>query len=63
MESSSYQVNHQFDFWLSDVRRYVINKTGIDIDDLPDQPYRDWFDEGLEFDMAGELVIERELAT
>jgi hypothetical protein len=33
--------------WLNKVNRKVIALTGITIHDLSDQPFREWFDEGM----------------
>jgi hypothetical protein len=44
--------------WLNKVNRKVIALTGITIHDLSDQPFREWFDEGMDADEAAELTLE-----
>lgn len=37
-----------FNGWLKAVDRLVIPWIGLGIDDLPDLPYRDWYDDGID---------------
>ena len=39
--------NSQFDIWKERIDNYVYNKIGHHLDDLPDQSYRQWFDQGF----------------
>ncbi len=39
--------NSQFSVWKQRIDNYVYNKIGHHLDDLPDQPYRLWFEEGF----------------
>jgi hypothetical protein len=36
-----------FDDWMKDVDRYVGYLLGLSYLDLPDAPFRDWYDDGL----------------
>lgn len=36
-----------FEQWLKDVNESVRKRTGLDLFDLPDCPYRDWFEDGM----------------
>lgn len=38
---------HAFESWLDKVNGHVQAKVGLSYDDLPDQPYRNWFDSGV----------------
>ena len=39
--------NSQFKIWKERINNYVYNKISHHLDDLPDQPYRLWFEEGF----------------
>ena len=39
--------NSQFKVWKQRIDNYVYNTIGHHLDDLPDQSYRQWFDEGI----------------
>lgn len=36
-----------FEGWCQQVDRYVVGLAGLSKDDLPDCPYRDWYDDGV----------------
>ena len=38
--------NNHFQVWKNRIDNYVYNKIGWNLDDLPDQPYRQWFEDG-----------------
>lgn len=42
--------------WLKRVNTHVEQAAGFGIFDLPDMPYRDWFDDGLEPDQTVEAI-------
>ena len=42
---TSFTENH-FQTWKNRINTYVYQKIGWNLDDLPDQPYRLWFDDG-----------------
>jgi len=37
----------EFEEWMRELDNTLDRNIGIVSDDLPDQPYRDWFEEGL----------------
>lgn len=48
----------EFELWLAKVDAAVSAELGLSIDDLPDAPYRDLFDEGLTPEQAAQEVVE-----
>lgn len=44
--------------WLLEVSEIVAREAGVGIDDLEDQPYRDWYEDGLTPVEAAEEVLE-----
>jgi hypothetical protein len=36
-----------FDRWMHTIDEYLLMKVGVARDDLPDAPYRDWYDDGI----------------
>ena len=36
-----------FDAWMALVNQRLIAKCGMSSEDLPDAPYRDWFEDGM----------------
>ena len=50
-----------FDDWLEEVDRLIQEKVGVSLYDLPDQRYRDWFEDGFDPVMAMEYVLDNEL--
>jgi hypothetical protein len=41
-----------YKFWEEQVNQYMIKLHGVGIDDIPDMPYRDWWDDGWTIDDA-----------
>lgn len=39
--------NNHFNIWKKRINNYVYNEIGYNLDDLPDESYRKWFDEGI----------------
>ena len=48
----------EFNIWLVDVSDCVEEQSGLDIRDLPDCLYRDWFDEGMKPEDAARKALE-----
>lgn len=46
-----------FDSWLGAVDRIVNERTGVSVHDLPDMPFRDWFDDGVSAKQAAARAI------
>ena len=36
-----------FNSWMKSINTILLNKTGFEISDLPDEPFRDFYDDGL----------------
>jgi hypothetical protein len=36
-----------FNSWMKSINTILFNKTGFEISDLPDEPFRDFYDDGL----------------
>jgi len=49
-----------FDLWFRDVDRWLLLRFGFGADDLPDQPWRDWYDDGLSPADAARCALEEE---
>jgi hypothetical protein len=47
-----------FKKWMAEVDVAVATRAFVSAYDLPDQPYRDWFEEGLSPDEAAALALE-----
>ena len=47
-----------FEQWMARVNRLVTGRYGVGTSDLEDQPYRDWFDDGLTPAEAASYVAE-----
>jgi hypothetical protein len=47
-----------FKKWMTEVDIAVAGRAFVSAHDLPDQPYRDWFEEGLSPDEAAALALE-----
>ena len=53
------KIEMEFDIWMQDVNDCVMEQSGLDIRDLPDtNPYRVWFDEGMESEDAARKALE-----
>ena len=48
-----------YDEWIKEVDRHIQKKTMMSYRDLPDQPYRRWFDSGMSAKEAADMAIER----
>ena len=46
-----------FEDWMKDVGDAVLEMSGPYVDDLPDRPYREWYDEGLPPDEAAMAAL------
>jgi len=46
-----------FDAWRYGVDQRINALTGLSADDLPDCPYRDWYDEGIGVTVAARRAI------
>ena len=44
--------------WLDEVENIVEEETGYDLLSIPDQTYRDFFDDNISSETAAEIVIE-----
>lgn len=47
-----------FEQWYKRVDRAVLQRAGLWVDDLPDCPFRDWFDDGFTPDEAAEMALK-----
>lgn len=47
----------RFEDWMNKVEDLVVASCGISTADLPDQPYRDWFDDKVSIRRAAKRVI------
>ena len=52
--------DHNFKEWMGIVDRKIQGLTGMSVDDLPDQCYRDWFDSGMTASEAAREIMENE---
>jgi hypothetical protein len=41
------RIDMTFEAWMKEINGHVIRKTGVSVDDLPDCPFRDWYDDGV----------------
>ena len=49
-----------FAAWMAAVDRFIWQVAGVSVHDLPDRCYRDWYDDKLNPQEAGEIVLEDE---
>ena len=47
-----------FDLWIQNVDSLIVGTVGIGIDDLPDAPYRAWFDQQMRPSDAAMAALE-----
>lgn len=47
-----------FNQWMSKVNRHVTNTAGLGVADLSDQPFYDWWEEGVTPSEAAEMTLE-----
>jgi hypothetical protein len=50
----------EFDVWMKKVDKAVIARSGVSIHDLADQPFADWFEDGISPSQAAKLSLESE---
>jgi hypothetical protein len=50
-----------FEEWQATIDRYVGRVIGLSIHDLPDQPYRDWYDGEVTAKEAAREIVESAL--
>lgn len=48
-----------FNKWLATVNAVLFSEIRLQIPDLPDEPFRDYYDDGLEPKEVVEIMIER----
>jgi hypothetical protein len=58
LSSSQRQDLEDFCDWLDEVDSIVKDETGFDLSSLPDQNYRDWFDDGSSAESAADSFID-----
>lgn len=46
-----------FEEWFGDVNAAVIRRIGLSVHDLPDCPFRDWFEDGFSAKSAASAAI------
>ena len=51
--------NPTFEQWMARVDRVILTSIGISIHDLPDCPFRDWYDDRLRPVRAAARALER----
>ena len=49
-----------FQQWFSSVNDFVSAQLGVDVRDLPDRPYHDWYDDGISPREAARMVVDEE---
>jgi hypothetical protein len=49
---------NNFREWLDELNALVESELVLGIDDLPDMPYRDWFEEGLSADEVFDMMLD-----
>lgn len=47
-----------FEQWMEAVDQHVLNTVGLGYQDLPDCPYRDWYDDGVSAKRAASRAIK-----
>jgi hypothetical protein len=47
-----------FDSWFAKVDANVSATVGLSVSDLPDCPFRDWFEDGISPSEAAEMTLE-----
>jgi hypothetical protein len=53
-------VKPQFDSWMAAVDRHLMQRVGMTHDDMGDQCYSDWHNDGITPLQAARLVLENE---
>jgi len=52
------KIKMEFNTWMQDVSDCVEEQSGLDVKDLPDCLYHDWFDDGTEPEEAARKALE-----
>lgn len=52
--------DYEYVSWMRQLDTECVKNFGIGIDNLPDQPYYDWYDDGFDVQEAIEEIAERE---
>ena len=47
-----------FEMWLTEVDQVVEDRVGMSVHDLPDCPFRDWYDDGMKAATAAGKAIK-----
>ena len=48
-----------FELWEANANKYMLEKYGVSIDDIPDMLWHDWFKDNVEFDEAVDMAIDK----
>jgi len=48
-----------FQLWEANANKYMLEKYGVGIDDIPDMLWHDWFKDNIEFNEAAEMAIAK----
>lgn len=48
----------EFEFWMKELDRHFIGTFSLSIHDVEDQPFRDYFEDGLSTQEAIEIIAE-----
>lgn len=51
------EANMTFDEWMKDVNFWTLHIAGLDVNDLPDCCFRDWYDDGVKPQTAARRAI------
>jgi hypothetical protein len=51
-------IQSNYDLWLESVDYCVQDTAGVSVFDLTDQPFRDWFEDGIHPQEAADLALE-----
>ena len=58
MEEPKENNREPFNVWYSEVDKKIQSVCGLGIRDLPDQPYYDWYENGMTTHEAKEITLE-----
>lgn len=48
----------EYQMWMTRLDEAIIGRLGLSVHDLPDQPFRDLFDDGYEIEEAAEEIVQ-----
>jgi hypothetical protein len=54
--------DQEYELWLEQVNRLIEIVVGLGLSDLKDNPYRDWFDEGMSANEAAKKAVKAEFS-